>query len=382
MRVVMVHSFYRSASPGGESEVVEAEVAALTSRGHDVRLIARRTDDVSRRRAHTVRSALEVATNSAAAPWDEVRRLRPDVVHVHNLFPNFSTKGLPELAQDFPVVARLHNYRAFCSSAVISRQGKPECTDCLSSRWSAVRHRCYRNSALATVPVALSRRFEHDVVLTSAASLIAITAPMKARYERFGVTPEKVVVLENCVPDTLAPAAGPGGDRFVFVGRLSPEKGAVELLRAWPGQLPLDVVGDGPLGDVARGVAPSSVRFWGRLDRRDVLRLLGSSRGLVVPSMCPEGLPLVYLEALASGTPTLALDSNDLADVVASDGAGMVASWADLASSAERAHREFPTRRVAARRLFENAYTESHHVEALERVYARVIACRTASTRD
>ena len=48
MKISVVHSYYSSATPSGENFMVDSQVAALTEAGHDVQLIALRTDDLQR----------------------------------------------------------------------------------------------------------------------------------------------------------------------------------------------------------------------------------------------------------------------------------------------------------------------------------------------
>ena len=89
--------------------------------------------------------------------------LRPDVIHVHNLYPMLSPAVLRTTAA--PVVMTLHNYRLMCLPATFLRDGRT-CEDCLGrGPWRGVVHRCYRGSAagsasLATA-LALHRRAGH-----------------------------------------------------------------------------------------------------------------------------------------------------------------------------------------------------------------------------
>ncbi len=108
--------------------------------------------------------------------------------------------------------------------------------------------------------------------------------------------------------------------RLCYVGRLSPEKGIANLLRALGalrdrGCQPLPILtlaGDGPqrrtLEDLASGVGCSqTVRFAGQLNRRELSAVLVSSDFCVQPSLT-EGYSKAWLDAMAHGLPVLASD--------------------------------------------------------------------------
>ena len=61
MRIAVVHSYYSSREPSGENVVVDLQVEALRRAGHDVTLVARRTDDLRTSKAWYVTSAARVA---------------------------------------------------------------------------------------------------------------------------------------------------------------------------------------------------------------------------------------------------------------------------------------------------------------------------------
>ena len=79
------------------------------------------------------------------------------MVHVHNTFPLFSPSVLRAAYRlDLPVVATLHNFRLLCANAVLQRDGGP-CESCIGKvPLAAVKHSCYRDSRVQTLPLATS----------------------------------------------------------------------------------------------------------------------------------------------------------------------------------------------------------------------------------
>jgi glycosyltransferase involved in cell wall biosynthesis len=382
LRVAVVHSFYGSGSPSGENQAVAAQMEALSRAGHRAHLLAARTDELSHAPLYPLRAAVTVATGRGRSPLAELRRLRPDVVHVHNLFPNFGRSWLAHWHG--AVVATVHNYRPLCAAGTLYRDGSA-CTRCPDGdRWAGLRHGCYRGSHTATAPLAWSGRrgAGADPVLARADRVVMLSDTSHQVYLRAGIPQHKLVLVPNFTTDPAPTpgSAGPGPERnasWVFAGRLCPEKGLLELLRRWPADQPLDVVGDGPLLEDCRRAAPHAVRFLGALDHTELRRRLPSWHALVFPSRWLEGAPLIYPEALAAGLPVLALAGSAVSDAVRSQGTGAVIGWdepldAALSDAAER----FPGLRRHCRSVFEQHYTEQLWTARIEDVYTAAIAAR------
>jgi glycosyltransferase involved in cell wall biosynthesis len=133
--------------------------------------------------------------------------------------------------------------------------------------------------------------------------------------DTLGVTPWVVTVLRNGVPATTVPRVPRRGDepfRLLFLGNLLQRKGIADLLHALaatPGDpIALTVAGGGPV-DTYRQMAASlgigsRVRFTGWVGQAEARDLLAASDALALPAY-DEGLPLVILEAMATGVPVI-----------------------------------------------------------------------------
>lgn len=127
--------------------------------------------------------------------------------------------------------------------------------------------------------------------------------------------PRRVVLIPNGVDPSLFAGASAADARdgsagpavLVFVGRLVKEKGADLLVRTLAtSPHTAVVVGGGPQEARLRRLAERSgagdrVEFTGAVDRATAARRMASADVVVVPSRRREGLPLVVLEALATG---------------------------------------------------------------------------------
>ncbi|MGH3611018.1 MAG: glycosyltransferase family 4 protein [Pseudonocardia sp.] len=389
MRVAVVHSFYRSGVPSGENVVVDAQIRALEGAGHDVLLVAQHSDERLRRRTYPLEAAATTVTGLGPDPVGALVAFRPDVVHVHNLFPNFGTRWLP----DWPgrLVATLHNFRPMCAAGTLCRDGEI-CTRCGDGDpWAAVRYRCYRGSRVATLPLAWRNRggVSRDAVVRRADALVVISDRARDVYTAAGVPADRLHVVPNFVDPPPDPVGRPDSqDRWLFVGRLSAEKGLAELLKVWPRGEYLDVIGDGPDRAGLMATAPAGVRFLGQLPHDEVRTRMPGHLGLVFPSVWFEaGPPQVYIEALAAGLPTLAIDGNGTSDDIVRHGLGIVVgrkpTIGHIAAALDALRTARPELSPRCRESYGSRFRSDGWLATIERVYAGVpeIATGTAPER-
>ncbi|WEO77980.1 glycosyltransferase family 4 protein [Cryobacterium sp. SO2] len=377
MKVAVVHSYYSSRQSSGENVVVDAQVAAMREFGLDVEVIAARTDDLEQAPGYASRAALRVATGRGGSPLEQIEAINPDVVHVHNLFPNWGTQWLSKWER--PIVATVHNFRPVCAAGTLFRDGKV-CTACPdSSALRAIQHACYRGSRVATLPLAVKSRggVSGDRLLSRADRVILLTARARGLYEGFGLEPQKIEVIPNFVRDLGAVTEAPGRPGWAYTGRLSAEKGILNLVRHWPAMESLDVYGDGPLRGELEVLAKAhgKVTIHGSISHSEVPQALANARGLVFPSECPEGgVPQSYVEALSAGRMVVALGGSSAADDLIEAGAGVVfATWDELGQALDEAFQNVGIFSRRAREHYLANYRASTFLERMAALYDTMV---------
>lgn len=394
MKILLVHNYYRSGTPGGEDVVFEQERALLAAGGHHVITYTRSNDEM--REGHPLDS-LRVLTglrrsNRTRRELSEIiERERPDVAHVHNTFPLISPGVFEVFASArLPVVQTIHNYRMVCATANHYRDGKV-CDRCsMGKPWAAVRHRCYRNSRLASLALAQSmvRQARARVHERGVDRYIALTEFAAARLRSAGVPAERVVVKPNFIDLSFVLATSPaaGTPYAVFTGRLIAEKGVVTLLEAWRAipSLHLKIIGDGPLRSFLQREAEThrlSVDFLGNLPRSQALSIVRGALCQLSPSHWFEGMPMVVLEAWALGVPVIASRIGGLAEMLGADERGLGVSPGNARALAEavtrlRSDPALAQRLVQCARTALAAHQPAVNLSRLEEIYRGVIQGR------
>jgi glycosyltransferase involved in cell wall biosynthesis len=165
-------------------------------------------------------------------------------------------------------------------------------------------------------------------VLRGARLVIAASNDLAQRARALGAVNVRVIPSGVDLPAQVGAEADPA--EVLYAGRLSPEKGVLELLEAAQG-LNLVVAGDGPLRDrvpTARGFV-----------QHDELQQLYARAAVVACPSRREGFGVACLEAMAHGRPVVATRVGGLLDLVVDGETGIVVPPRDptaLRSALER----------------------------------------------
>ena len=383
MRVLSVHNYYQQ--PGGEDVVVQQEKTLLETRGHTVEVLTADNSSITgiTSRASTALAAI-YSTRSRARVEEKIAATEPDLVHVHNFFPQLSPSVYYACRKSkLPVVQTLHNFRLICPNALLFREGRP-CEDCTGRlfAWPGVIHGCYRDSRVGTAVLA-SMLTTHRLLGTwtnRVDAYIALSEFARTKLITGGVPANRLFVKPNClIPDPGA--RNKSADFALFVGRLSPEKGVRTLLSAWarlPGRR-LKIVGEGPLRNAVESAGNRNIELLGRRSSEAVLELIGAAAFLIMPSECYENFPRVIVEAFAKGVPVLGSRLGACEELIEDRRTGLLFRPGDAEDLASRAEWLFSHPDVlrqmseAARLEFETKYTADRNYDRLMEIYHSAI---------
>lgn len=329
MRILIVHNMYQQR--GGEDAVVEAETDLLSSRGHEVRRYTRHNDDIEGLGRASAAVQAIWSTHTVRALTDTFKTWTPDVIHTHNTWSLVSPSIYWVAARTgIPTINTLHNFRLLCPQATFLRDNTI-CEDCLGHiPWRGALRGCYRGSrAQSTVLAGMLTlhqtlgTYRHKVT-----RYIALTEFARRKFIEGGLPETRISVKPNFV-DFDPPAVRPR-DGFLFVGRLSPEKGVALLAEAAAAtNSTIRVAGTGPEDRRLAGLP--MVQQLGSLGGAEVRTEMERATALVLPSICYENLPRTLVEAFACGLPVIAGRMGAMPELVSDGRTGLLFEPGDAA---------------------------------------------------
>jgi glycosyltransferase involved in cell wall biosynthesis len=167
---------------------------------------------------------------------------------------------------------------------------------------------------------------------------------------------------------------------------LNEQKGIASLLAAWERldvKLPLKIVGEGPMSNAVKAATRGGlgIEWLDRASRGRVIELMQAATALVFPSMSYEGVPMVIMEAFATGLPVVASDLGTMSSLVQHGRTGLLFRVGDAASLAHQVEwisthsGERRQMRLNARAEFDAKYTADKNYDALMNIYQTAIEC-------
>jgi glycosyltransferase involved in cell wall biosynthesis len=401
MRVLLGNKFWYA--KGGVETYLFELIEELPARGYDVIPFAMRharnrpspysdyfVDEVDYHAKHSWPEKVKLAArmlysrHAASKLAALLAAHRPDIAHLHNIYHQLSPAIIPLLAQrDIPIVMTLHDLKLACPNYKMRTDGEI-CERCVNGGYHhAVLHRCVRGSIFASAlcAVELAAHRWSGVYDKHVAKFIVPSRFYKQKMIDAAIPEEKIVWIPSFTHmEQYVPSYG-GDDYFVYVGRVSEEKGLMTLLEAVRGFTKgrLLIVGDGPQRAALEAVVArdrmDNVEIVGPKWGQELIDLMRGARFSVIPSEWYENCPRSCIESFACGTPVIGANIGGIPEMVDNDETGLL--FTPFSATDLRAKIEYLFARnalaarmgKAARAKAEREYSPESHLRRLLEVY-------------
>ena len=322
--------------------------------------------------------------------WLAVRRMvhefKPDVALIGHFAYHLSPAALRALG-DVPRIAYMLDYKAICP---LGTKLLPDLSPCMVESGFV----CHRNGCVS-VPHWMRDQPRYALLraaLDSMATTLTASTTMHAALAAAGIA---TTLLPQPVPPPSASYRRRISEapRFLYVGRVSREKGLALLLEAFDrvktrhASAELHVVGDGPLRSAlqASTVRTPGIVWHGMQSPIRIEEELSQAWALIAPSIWEEPFGLVALEAIVRGVPAVASNAGGFAETVVHGRTGLLFARADVHALTDAmmsiANRDvFPAHTIADADVQEvqTRTNPQRHIRALLETFER--ACRRRPT--
>ena len=401
MKILHIHKFFTPKD--GASIYLQKLMAHQAAAGHDVHVLSTRAAtntpspdtkyfihqyDFSRAESPSrdIKKAIAFVWNTEArdATARVIRDVRPDVIHLHNIYHHFSTSILSEIRKsNIPCVQTLHDLKLACPNYKMFTEGSV-CERCKGGKyWNPIIHHCLFSSTpgnlLGGVEMSftkLTQAYEKTVDTFICPSQFYVD-----KFREWGEPADKFKAVPNPAEISETPAAL-GGGFVLFVGRLAIEKGVETLIRASARvpSLSLRIAGTGPEEEKLRHLAKTlnavHISFLGFVPPAELAALRTTADAVIVPSIWYENGPLAALEALGEGVPVIASNIGGLPELITDGQEGLLAAPGDVQAWVETLERfkELPHTALQqmgakGRTRIQQSHTWDVHLKALDRIY-------------
>lgn len=324
MKILLINDY--GIEIGGAETYLKNLKKALVKEGHDVRVLTSASSkDIASFSDYTFKG-LNIKSPLRLIPYIfnfdaymKVKKIlkdfKPDVVHMHFTFYHTSPSILFAL-KNIPLAMTTHaheilapvgiNYSSQCKHSFIDYCIK--CTGLIKYYPELIKRIIFKKlSKRINLFIAPSKYYTHI-------------------HKKAGYSPI-VTIYNGIIEKKVYKPVNVNKQNILFIGRLAPEKGADTIVRAMPDILTalpntkLTIVGDGPESNKLKSLIyeyklENNIKMVGKIPNKKTSYFYEQATLVIVPSLYPDNLPTVCIEAMNNGRALLVSNKGGLPELV------------------------------------------------------------------
>ena len=323
LNILLLHNRYLI--KGGEDTVAYNEFEALKNAGYTVYFMEFSNTTFSAINPISYISSFSSIFNfySFFKVFFFLIRKKINILHVHNLYYTASPSVFwaAKLA-GVKTILTIHNYRLFCLSATFFKDGQP-CFECHNKKSfkTGIQHKCFKSSFFASTFLAMTIGFNKFIGTwhNKIDKFIVVNHFTKELIIQTGIEQHKVYFKPNFLNSINTNASSiPKEDFYLYVGRLSEEKGLAHLLNGFiKMNKQLILAGEGVFSSNIHSLNNPLIQGVGLKSKSEINDLMKKCKALVFSSIWIEGMPMTIIEAFSLGTIPIAAFSINTEKMIA-----------------------------------------------------------------
>lgn len=255
--------------------------------------------------------------------------IKPDIIHIHSLMSPSILKVCKK--NNIPTVMTLHIMPPICPSTTFLYKNKKICKDfkCKNGNyWHCILNKCGNGSIERSIRKTISSYLFNKTDAYSAISyFICPSNAMRDVVRSSNITKDKnkIITINNFLSTKelkIIPKYTNEG-YFLYIGRLSPEKGVhylLEAMRDLPREIKLKIAGTGTEEEKLKKFANTNnldnVEFLGFKNREEVNDLYQNCISTILPCNWFEIFGMTNIESFINGKPVIASNIGGIPEIV------------------------------------------------------------------
>jgi len=312
----------------------------------------------------------------------------PDIVHLHIFQHQISASILPEIKKrGIPIIYTAHDLKSICPNYKMLTHGRV-CEDCLGHKYfKCIQNQCVKGSYLKSFINCVEMYFHKWFKFYDLIDLIITPSDFyRKKLIQFRFPKNKVVHLPNFVDQNQFTPHYDHENYFIYLGRLSEEKGVLTLVEAMKdvNKGKLIIIGTGPKEEQIRNkvsyLGLKNVELVGFQTGKALNDYITKAMFSVMPSEWYENGPISLLESFACGKPVVGSDMGGIPEHISHGKDGLIFKAKDAKDLAEKINMLLGDSDLlnsmskCARKKVLKFYSKDGHIDTMIKIYEKIIS--------
>ena len=395
MKILLVNKFHYLR---GGSEKYYFELAnLLKSKGHTVAFFSmKHPENITTGDKEYFVDEIDMNTGSKLKAFDVIYsgtnkklmtkaldEFKPDIVHINNFQRQLSASIIDAIKEkNIPIVMTAHDLNPICPASIMLYDGKI-CEDCLTKGYTeCIKKKCIKDSTLKSVLGCFEKKYyDAHKIFRKIDCIISPSEFSKKQFAKGRLNCNEIKVLHNFVNESEHKEYVTGDYAFYF-GRLSKEKGIINLIKAINqiDDAKLLIAGDGPEREnienyIKEHNLDEQITLLGYQSQDNIREYIRNSRFVVVPSICYENCPYSILETLEIGKPVIGSRIGGIPELISDNVNGYLYDFGSVSQLKDKMQQLFADDEKIkefsknSRILFEKNYSPNEYYNSLIKIY-------------
>lgn len=264
-----------------------------------------------------------------------LEEFKPDIVHINNFQRQLSASIIDAIKEkNIPIVFTAHDLQAICPSITMLDNNKQICEKCFRGKYyNCIKNKCNKNSRLKSIIGAIEGYYYRKSNIYTKKIDVIITPShfYKTMLIKDGINENKIKVLHNFIDINNKEYKNNLGNYALYIGRLSKEKGILNLIEAFS-KLNKGILHIAGIGDeydniknyIENQKLEKRIKLLGYLNKDEIAKEIIGCKFVVVPSIWYENCPYSILETLSLGKTIIGSNIGGISELIEDKKTGLL----------------------------------------------------------